>query len=99
MPTVLDVFAGSGGWSWACARLGLHDIGIEGDPWACTTRHAAGFDTIDSDVAAIRPKNYAGITGLIASPPCQPFSAAGRRQGLGDPRGLLVYQPMRVIRP
>ncbi|WP_322770314.1 DNA cytosine methyltransferase [Frankia sp. Cr1] len=98
MSIVLDLFAGPGGWSLACHRLGFHDLGIEWDPWTCATRRAAGLTTIESDVAAMDPADYRDIAGLIASPPCQPFSAAGKRRGLADPRGRLVYQPMRFAR-
>ncbi|TCJ34164.1 DNA cytosine methyltransferase [Parafrankia sp. BMG5.11] len=98
MSTVLDLFAGAGGWSLACAQLGLHEIGVEWDHQACETRRAAGLPTIESDVEALRPDDYIGVTGLIASPPCQPFSVAGNRMWLADPRGRLIHQPMRFAR-
>ncbi len=97
-PTALDLFAGAGGWSIACARLGIDDIGIELDPYACKTRRVSGLTTIQDDVSAISPRDFRGVDGLIASPPCQPFSNAGHKRGLGDPRGQLVYQPMRFVR-
>ncbi len=98
MSTVLDLFSGAGGWSLACSRLGLEEIGIEWDPRTCETRRAAGFVTVEDDVAGVRPDDYAGVDGLIASPPCQPFSTAGKGGGIDDPRGQLVYQPMRFAR-
>lgn len=98
MSTVLDLFAGPGGWSLACAQLGLAEIGVEWDSRTCETRRAANLPTIESDVEALSPADYTGITGLIASPPCQPFSVAGNRLWLADPRGRLVHQPMRFAR-
>ncbi len=35
---------------------------------------------------------------LAGGPPCQSFSVFGRRQGLNDPRGKLVYQYLRILR-
>ncbi|TCJ34582.1 DNA cytosine methyltransferase [Parafrankia sp. BMG5.11] len=98
MSTVLDLFAGPGGWSLACAQLGLSEIGVEWDRLTCETRRAAELTTIESDVEVLRPGDYTGIAGLIASPPCQPFSVAGNRMWLADPRGRLIHQPMRFAR-
>ncbi|MFI0225081.1 hypothetical protein [Streptomyces lydicus] len=39
--SVLDLFAGPGGWSEGLRALGLRDVGIEIDPAACATRTAA----------------------------------------------------------
>ncbi|MEU3445751.1 DNA cytosine methyltransferase [Streptomyces thermolilacinus] len=84
-PRVLDLFAGPGGWSEGLRALGLRDVGIESDAVACATRAAAGHATIRADVAAYPTAPFRGkVDGLIASPPCQTFSAAGRRAGSKD---------------
>ncbi|MEU0455286.1 DNA cytosine methyltransferase [Streptomyces sp. NPDC006129] len=82
---VLDLFAGPGGWSEGLRALGLRDMGIEIDPAVCATRAAAGHTTIRADVAAYPTAPLRGkVSGLIASPPCQTFSAAGLRAGNDD---------------
>ena len=75
---IVDLFAGPGGWDVAAHELGLDPIGIEYEQWACATRAAAGFQTIRADVATVDPARFAGLDGLIASPPCQGFSMAGK---------------------
>ena len=77
----VDLFAGPGGWSVAAQRLGLREIGIEYDKAAHMTRRAAGFATIRDDVRRWGPANFPNATGLIASPPCQTFSMAGKGAG------------------
>ena len=79
---VIDPFAGPGGWSWAARQLGIDDLGIELDAAACATRAAAGLKTIRADVAGFGVDHLAGkVWGLISSPPCTTFSAAGKRAG------------------
>lgn len=83
--TVLDLFAGPGGWSQGLRYLGVRDIGIEIDAAVCQTRAAAGHTSIRADVSAYPVAPLAGkVTGLIGSPPCQTFSAAGLRAGNDD---------------
>jgi DNA (cytosine-5)-methyltransferase 1 len=66
-------------------RKGLTEIGIELDPTACATRHAAGHLTVRADVAALPVAHLTGhLAGLIASPPCQGMSAAGLHTGWAD---------------
>ncbi|WP_405734803.1 DNA cytosine methyltransferase [Streptomyces sp. NBC_01537] len=85
MTFILDLFAGPGGWSHALSILGVRDVGLEWDAWACKTRAAAGQLTIRTDVAMYPVWPFAGRTsGLIASPPCQAWSMAGKRLGLLD---------------
>ncbi|MFI7337167.1 DNA cytosine methyltransferase [Streptomyces sp. NPDC050085] len=85
MTLILDLFAGPGGWSYALKVLGVRDIGLEWDEWACKTRAAAGLNTIRTDVAQYPTEPLIGkVHGLIASPPCQAWSKAGKRLGLKD---------------
>lgn len=59
-------------------------LGIEWDEAACATREAAGHRTLRADVAELDPLNFAPCVLLIASPPCQAFSAAGKGDGHKD---------------
>lgn len=101
---IVDLFAGPGGWTQGLRVLGMEDreVGIELEVNACATRKAAGFSTVQADVTEIDPHNWASCWGLIASPPCQSFSAAGKQLGFEDVRGQLVYEVIRwvdAIRP
>lgn len=82
----VDLFGGPGGWALALDDLGLDEIGVEWDPGACETRRAAGWPVVRADVADLDPTSFAAqhgvdVDGLIASPPCPLYSAAGGKQG------------------
>ncbi|MFD5320025.1 DNA cytosine methyltransferase [Streptomyces sp. NPDC127098] len=82
---ILDLFAGPGGWSTGLAALGHRDIGLEWDRAACATRAAARHLTIRADVTTYPTLPFVDqVTGLIASPPCQAWSTAGKRLGRRD---------------
>lgn len=97
---ILDLFAGPGGWEVGLSMLGIDDVvGIEWDAAACETRAAAGYRTIRADVAQYPTGLFVGkVAGLIASPPCQDFSMAGKRAGITGERGMLIHEVMRWAR-
>ncbi|OKI45129.1 DNA cytosine methyltransferase [Micromonospora sp. CB01531] len=76
----LDLFAGAGGWDVAAEALGWQVDGVEIMPEAKATRAAAGLRTIADDVRYVDPAP-GEYDVLIASPPCQTFSMAGRGAG------------------
>jgi DNA (cytosine-5)-methyltransferase 1 len=105
---VLDLFAGPGGWDEGVRALGLRPVGIEWDAAACKTARAAGHVRFQHDIAALDPREFATgvfdgpVRGLIASPPCQGFSQAGKQQGRKDAATLLAAIPemtRRDVRP
>jgi hypothetical protein len=90
----IDLFAGPGGWDYACRILGFDPLGIEWDDAAVATRAAVGLRTLQADVSALDPLDVGYDEGgaydrrcvdlLIASPPCPSFSAAGKGLGIED---------------
>lgn len=99
-PTVLDLFAGAGGASIGLHRAGLEHVGaceIEHDQ--CATMEAgtgAGMfgrrsmgwsgDPLRVYRCPVQDLDPPAADWWWGSPPCQAFSAAGRRLGPGDPR-------------
>lgn len=90
MTGVVDLFAGMGGWDIAARQLAVDPLGIEWNADACATRHAAGLRTVQADIDQLDPADFAPCEGLIASPPCQDFSVAGKGAGRDGDRGRLV---------
>lgn len=89
-PVALDLFAGPGGWDVAAQSLGIDVLGVEWDDAACATREAAGLPTVQADVAGLDPVWFQGFDGLIASPPCQAWSMAGKGGGRRDQQHVVA---------
>lgn len=90
---IVDLFAGPGGWSAGLNMVGRAEtVGIEWDKAACDTARAAGHQRLQADIAALDPFDVAGhdVEGLIASPPCQGFSMAGKGKGREDSARLIA---------
>jgi DNA (cytosine-5)-methyltransferase 1 len=79
---IVDLFAGPGGWDEGLSELGRTDVvGLEWDTAACDTAAAAGHLRVQADVAQYPTSAFREVEGLIASPPCQAFSLAGKGAG------------------
>ncbi|MGV9710012.1 DNA cytosine methyltransferase [Gordonia sp. NPDC003424] len=80
-PVIVDLFAGPGGFDVAAHWLGVQSIGVEFDPAAVATRRAAGLATIHADVRDWSPTMFPAANVLVAGPPCQTFTVAGKGHG------------------
>lgn len=89
----MNTFSGIG-WDFAAELIGLDVHGIDIEPTVADTRTKLGWATTTANILDLDPADWAGIDGLIASPPCQSWSRAGKGAGLNDPRGELVWQPL-----
>lgn len=76
--TALDLYAGLGGWSMAARHIGAHEYGVEIMPEALESRRLNGFETAYTDVWDIEKAAELQFDTLIASPPCQLWSMAGK---------------------
>lgn len=82
-PRAVSLFAGAGGWDTGAEILGIAGVtGVDIDADACATARAAGHVRLLGDVRDHTPAD--GAVGLIVSPPCPTWSAAGRRSARGD---------------
>jgi DNA (cytosine-5)-methyltransferase 1 len=80
-------------------------IGQDSDLSCVATMKANGHKVVSGDVRNVKPENLLDATGLVqgqpflicGGPPCQPFSTAGKRLGINDPRGSLFMDFIRMI--
>ena len=90
----LTLFAGAGGADLGLRRAGFaHLACVEGDATACATLRAAGFPAVHAWIGGPGPGGQpewqwdgSSVDLLWASPPCQPYSRAGKRLGASDAR-------------
>jgi DNA (cytosine-5)-methyltransferase 1 len=83
---ILDLYAGAGGWDEG-ARLASAGPLVGIDNWldACRTAHAAGHPRVCADIATYPTTPFTGrVRGLLGSPPCTPYSTAGKGLGKVD---------------
>ena len=90
-----------------CSGIGAPEVAWTSIGW--TPAFCAEVEPFASAVLAARfqhTPNLGTIVGLvpdaavdvlIAGTPCQSFSVAGRRAGMGDPRGVLVFEFLRIV--
>jgi DNA (cytosine-5)-methyltransferase 1 len=107
-PSVLDLFAGAGGFSLGFEMAGCFIKGaIERDSWACETFAANHPDAVvlKGDLEAISDEDIKrtfgqdGIDIVVGGPPCQGFSVCRRgAQDPNDPRNTLFMEFVRVCK-
>lgn len=63
------------------------------------------LEVVQADISQLSVDRFLDQTGinpeevdiLVGGPPCQSFSTAGRRQGIQDPRGTLLWDFLRFV--
>ena len=85
MLTFIDLFSGCGGWSTGLKDAGLtHVVGVELDTVAASSYAANHGAVIQKDIKEVTLEDFTPFLEgrqldlLVASPPCQSFSAASR---------------------
>jgi DNA (cytosine-5)-methyltransferase 1 len=109
MPIGIELFAGCGGLSTGFLDAGLHvAAGFELDARAVDAydynhayRGSRGYVAdlkAASGLELLQRANLNQVDFVIGGPPCQPFSIAGKRQGLRDNRADLIGHFIRIVR-
>lgn len=102
----ISLFSGAMGLDLGLERAGI-DIKLcqDFDPSCYETMLKNGKPAMTGDIRAIEAASIlenAGLTKgeaflLCGGPPCQPFSTAGKRLGMNDPRGSLFMDYVRMV--
>jgi DNA (cytosine-5)-methyltransferase 1 len=99
-PTAVELFCGIGGFRLACDELGIKTVWANDaseDSCAVYARVFGGREIVEGQIEDNKhsiPRHDL----LTAGFPCQPFSSAGKKQGIRDPRGTLFEQIVTVLR-
>lgn len=103
---VISLFSGAMGLDIGLEKAGLNVvIGQDFDAACVRTMQVNGHKVLGGDIREIEPQYLLDLTGLsvgepfliCGGPPCQPFSTAGKRLGINDPRGSLFMDFIRMI--
>lgn len=109
-PKALSLFSGAGGMDIGVKKAGFDILAeIEIDKYCCQTLRAAckrekrETSVMETDIRTVNPKTLMSDCGLkpydldllFGGPPCQPFSLAGKQNGLDDSRGHLLFEVIR----
>lgn len=108
---VLSLFSGGGGLDIAFNDMGFHSVEMVEleEKYTNTLTHNAklgkrveGTKINCIDIRDYHPPKNLDVDFIIGGPPCQTFSAAGRRaagvSGTTDPRGTLFEEYVRLLR-
>lgn len=104
--SVISLFSGAMGLDLGLKKAGLNIVlGQDSNLDCVATMKANGCNVYAEDIREIDPQNLLeqakmqiGEPFLICGgPPCQPFSTAGKRLGINDPRGSLFMEFIRMI--
>ncbi len=106
-PEVWSFFSGAMGLDLGLEMAGVHPtLAVEMDSWCCTTirRNRPSLTLVEGDVTKMTGAELRDLRTcsgdvelMVGGPPCQSFSPGGKRAGLNDPRGNLIYEYFRLV--
>jgi DNA (cytosine-5)-methyltransferase 1 len=100
---VIDLFSGIGGLGFSFRQAGFDIVAaveLDAKRALAYRRNVAPKEVINADVRKVDFTRYVGVDGIIAGPPCQPYSKATpkSRKGVNHPYYGLDLEVVRAVR-
>lgn len=104
---VVSLFSGAMGLDLGLEQAGIPTtLAVEVDPFCCSTmrNNRPDLDLWETDINNVDGPSLLERLGrpsdvflMVGGPPCQSFCSGGKRAGLSDPRGNLLYVYLKII--
>lgn len=105
LKTVLDLYCGTGGFSWGFEKAGFK-IKIAIDNWPVAIQNYQenfpGPEVICENILNLSPGNFEKVDVIIGGPPCPQFSICGNVYPKNYPNLMLVakyFEFIRILKP
>jgi DNA (cytosine-5)-methyltransferase 1 len=97
-PSLVSLFSGCGGLDLGFEQAGFRRVWANDFDPAARAVFALNLGEIDGrDITSVKVSEIPDSDVITAGFPCQPFSSAGKREGVLDSRGLLYRECLRII--
>lgn len=97
-PRLVSLFSGCGGMDVGFTKAGFANVWANDFDQDAQKIYSLNLGPIDPrDIREINASEIPDCEILTAGFPCQPFSNAGLRRGVDDPRGTLYKECLRII--
>lgn len=98
IPKVISMFSGIGGLDLGFEKAGFRTVWANDNFLAAAETYKRNVGPIDTrPIEEVPIEDLPNGDVLLAGFPCQPFSNAGSRKGISDPRGTLFFETLRFI--
>lgn len=97
---LISLFSGAGGLDLGFKKAGFDVVIANEFDKTIWETYEKNHDTplLKGDISTISSSLFPECDGIIGGPPCQSWSEAGSLRGINDPRGMLFYQYIRIIK-
>ncbi|HIO91506.1 MAG TPA: DNA cytosine methyltransferase [Leucothrix mucor] len=98
---VVSLFSGAGGLDLGFEKVGFDVVWaneFDKDIWETYEKNFPNTELNKKSIRDVELDEIPDCDGIIGGPPCQSWSEAGKLRGIGDKRGQLFFEFIRILR-